>query len=347
MVAAIDRAVGDRRLPTVDGAVVWLQAVADAPDEMAGVLRQAHGGCVFHLPDTAAPRPAPSAGRHCGVQSALGHEALPGTCQHFPRVCLIDDRGVRVTLSHACPTAATMLVDHDGPVAIVPGPPAVPGLAMPEGLDARGQLPPRLGPCVLMDLDGLTAWEAHVVGALAGPGASSGSAEAVLDRLRVQARRLTSWTPGRTSMAEAVRALDGRDDDDPVASRVPTGRAALALVAAACRPPWTPDEPPSDLDALDARFVAPQWSLVAGVARRYLAARAFGAWVTYHADGARALVAWLDLSLAVLRVACARGCGAAGRPLDRALVRGAVGDADRWLLHDADAAVLARALADP
>ncbi len=75
-------------------------------------------------------------------------------------MCLIDARGVRVSLSHYCPTAAAMIFDDDGPVTIVDGPPAVPGRAVPEGLDARAALPPRLTDRVLTDLEGLTAWEA-------------------------------------------------------------------------------------------------------------------------------------------------------------------------------------------
>ena len=103
------------------------------------------------------------------MHATLGHEALPSSCQHFPRVCLVDTRGVRVALSHFCPTAAAMLVDATHPVAIVRGPEAVPGVGVPEGLDARDVLPPSLSDRVLMDLDALTAWEAHIVQALAGP----------------------------------------------------------------------------------------------------------------------------------------------------------------------------------
>ena len=93
--------------------------------EEGGVLpRNGQGACVFHD------------GR-CTV-----YEHRPMSCVHFPYVCLIDARGVHVTLSHYCPTAASLLFEHDGPIEIVEGPSPVPELDIPEGLDARESLPP-------------------------------------------------------------------------------------------------------------------------------------------------------------------------------------------------------------
>ena len=93
--------------------------------EEGGVLpRNAQGACVFHD------------GR-CTV-----YEHRPMSCVHFPYVCLIDARGVHVTLSHYCPTAASLLFAHRGPIEIVEGPSPVPAHEIPEGLDARESLPP-------------------------------------------------------------------------------------------------------------------------------------------------------------------------------------------------------------
>jgi hypothetical protein len=78
-------------------------------------------------------------------------------------VCLIDQRGVHVTLSHYCPTAAAMLFDHEGPIEIVAGPAPPTGLDIPEGLDARDALPPLASPNRLMSFDEFAAWEASVV----------------------------------------------------------------------------------------------------------------------------------------------------------------------------------------
>ena len=90
-----------------------------------GVLPTTNAGaCVFH-------------DHGCTV-----YEHRPLSCVHFPYVCMIDPRGVHVTLSHYCPTAATLLFDHSGAIEVVEGPSPVPILDIPEGLDARESLPP-------------------------------------------------------------------------------------------------------------------------------------------------------------------------------------------------------------
>ncbi len=351
-VAAIDAAVVRGKVWTVDGHADWLDEAAHAPGDVRGTFRQAHGGCVFHVPAPPLTVRAGSRERYCGLHAGLGHAALPSSCQHFPRICLVDDRGVRVSLSHYCPTAAAMLVDHDAPLAIVEGPPPVPSRDVPEGLDARGQLPPRLTERVLMDLDGLTAWEAHVVEVLAGAGAEA-SPERAVARVAADATRLTGWVPasGR-SLAAAVAALpaEGRGDDIDVAAarlaNAATWPAWSDVAADACRGPWVPDPPPPDLAALDATFVAPVWAAFAPAAGRYLAARAFGAWITWQADAAQSLAAWLTLCHAALRIECARTCGAAGRVLDRDAVVAAIRQADLSLVHYADAVALARRFGD-
>ncbi|MGE0815907.1 MAG: hypothetical protein AB7O93_21395 [Vicinamibacterales bacterium] len=342
VVGGIDRAVIACRLVTVDGSPRWLEESAEAPDGVAGTFRHVEGACVFHVP-------ALGGGHRCAVHACLGHEALPASCQHFPRVCLVDDRGVRVSLSHACPTAAALLVDYDEPVTLVPGPPAVPDVAVPEGLDARGTLPPRLSERVLCDLDGLSAWEAHVVDTLAGPAAVPGTPEDVLARLRADAEHLRAWRPAGDTLDAAVRALREADRPSPPAARGTEAdgvrRRLFDTARATCRAPWTWPAAPPDLADADARWVEPAWADAADPIRRYLAARAFGAWQTYQADATRGLAGWLDLALAVVRVECARAAAEAGRRLDRAALVTAVGAADRLLLHYADGAALAGALA--
>ena len=95
----------------------WLDEGGTLPRDGAGV-------CVFH-------------DSQCTV-----YEHRPLSCVHFPFVCLIDPRGVHVTLSHYCPTAASLLFEHEGPIEIVEGPPPIAFLEIPEGLDARDALPP-------------------------------------------------------------------------------------------------------------------------------------------------------------------------------------------------------------
>ena len=102
---------------------------------------------------------APASSAVPAVAGCAVHPARPSSCSHFPFVCLIDARGVHVTLSHYCPTAASLLFEDIGPTAIVEGPPPVPGFAVPEGLDARDSLPPLETPNRLMTFDAFTAWE--------------------------------------------------------------------------------------------------------------------------------------------------------------------------------------------
>lgn len=352
VVEPIDRAVADGRLASVDGERVWLLERVDAPAGVAGTLRQlSTGACVFHRTrDGGADSAAPA--HDCAVHAALGHEALPSTCQHFPRVCLVDDRGVRVSLSHVCPTAVSMLVEDTRPLTIVPGPEAVPGRAVPEGLDARGQLPPRLSARVLADWEGLTAWEAHVVNTLAGPGAIDGTAEHALARLASDATVLAAWTPHAGALAAAVERLSPRPHEDAgdvphAAAEAERREASSAVVRSTCRVPWTWPDPPANLRDLDARLVAPVWASHAAVVRRYLAARAFGASATYRLDAARGLARWLTVVLDVLRVECAAQCAGASRALDRERLTEAIRQADLLLLHYADEGAVADALTAP
>ena len=359
VVPGIQAAVADDRVRTADGNPIWLRASAEAPEGVAGTFRLAGDACVFHVPRATSGPVASLDERHCAVQAALGHEALPASCQHFPRVCLIDARGVRVSLSHYCPTAATMLFDHEEPVEIVSGPAAAPGGAVPEGLDAREALPPRLTPTVLMDLDALTAWEQVVVQTLAGADAPAGTPAEALALLRAYAERLVVWTPGgHTSLVETVAALratplpagfggtvaSAERGSDGGPYRLERQRRTMKVVGQTCRPPWTWPDAPVNADELDRAFVAAQWPEASALVRRYLAAKAFGAWVTYQADGARGLVRYLQLAHDVLRVEAVRACGEARRSLDYDLLRVAVRQADLLLVHYADSLVVARSL---
>lgn len=170
----------------------WLLPAPGAPPGVAGLLAVSDSGqCVFHAGG-------------CEIQRRLGHAALPVACQHFPREVLIDRRGVFVTLSHYCPTAADLLFDHQGAVEIVAGPPVLPH-ADPQGLDAREVLPPLLCAGVLMDAEGYGAWEAHMVRVLT---CDDGfSPEAAVARIKSHASELQRWRPGNGTLAEKVATL--------------------------------------------------------------------------------------------------------------------------------------------
>lgn len=144
-VAAIESAIARESIPL--RVVPWLVPDASSPDDVAGTLAlRENGHCVFFE----AGRPG------CSI-----HAVKPAGCAHFPFVCLIDQRGAHVNLSHYCPTAAAMLFEHTGPIAIVEGPAPIAGDL--EGLDARESLPPAVAAGGesprLMSFDELSAWE--------------------------------------------------------------------------------------------------------------------------------------------------------------------------------------------
>ena len=123
----------------------------------------------------------------CAVHRDRGPEALPAACRHFPRVCLRDLRGISVTLSCFCPTAAELLFREDVPLGIVEGPHPVPAGTPVEGLDARG--------ATHVDLDALTAWEAETVEALRLDALPPFRGEPPAVRGWLAARAFASWAP--------------------------------------------------------------------------------------------------------------------------------------------------------
>jgi Fe-S-cluster containining protein len=144
-VAAIDDAISRRAIPL--RVTPWLAPQPNAPDDVAGTIALGRNGhCVFFE----------ARGSRCAI-----HDVKPSSCVHFPYVCLIDQRGVGVNLSHYCPTAASMLFEHGGPIEIVEGPSPVPPGVTLEGLDARESLPPAspAAPPRLMSFETFSAWE--------------------------------------------------------------------------------------------------------------------------------------------------------------------------------------------
>lgn len=315
---------------------------------LAGV--DAHGGCVFFEPAAAGPAA-------CTLQRQLGPDALPVACRLFPRVCLLEPRGVSITLSHYCPTVAGLLWRDDAPLTIVRDPPAFPDEGGCEGLDARDALPPLLRPDALLDWDSHARFEAHAVATL---GRGDLAPEAALDRLATQAERLRAWrashgpsgrwmdatlaleAPAAPGALRRLHALDaGRAGDLDLVRRVLAcvPAAALALARGAADVPKG-----AALAHADRRYVEPVWADFARPAARYLAARAFASWCAHQGRGLRTRVLDLAAALALLRVQAARVAARAGRALDRALFVEAVRAGDLLLLHLASRERLASAL---
>jgi Fe-S-cluster containining protein len=270
----------------------------DAPPETPARLALApDGACIFY---DRAP------GHHCRAQRAAGHRALPLACRQFPRVVVADPRGTSITLSHACPTAASLLDSH-APVRIVDDAPAFPADGEYVGLDARDTLPPLLCSDQLMDWDAVSAWERLSVAWLTD---GTGSIEATFARLRGVVDDARAWRPGDGALAARIEAAfavpppprDRRAPRDALTADV------IDAIPAGLRTPEAAGRPrPAD-----------------HVARRFLAAHAFASWTLPLGGGLRT---WL------------RGLEAADALLDAGY---GVSGADLLLRHLADPAALAR-----
>ncbi len=227
-----------------------------------------NGTCAFR-------RTGPDA--HCTVHRALGHHVLPLACRQFPRVTVHDPRGVSVTLSHYCPTAAATLGDgaEDADPLIVVNPPRFPAGAEYVGLDATDALPPLVRRDLLMDWESWWRTEELAVAALLRGGTSAGEAVAMV---RSAVRQLERWRPGTGVLLqdEVERAFACGESLPPLAQADALVDEALARVPA--------------LHQSRARAAFNDVTSEA-VARRFLAAHAFANWRVHEKDGG--LGAWL------------------------------------------------------
>lgn len=309
------------------------------PEGAVGVLRQTPAGaCVLF---------DPAGGNLCALQRAGGHDALPPACQYFPRVVLLDARGVHATLSHYCPTAARMLLRDDvGAVGRVEDPAGGIARAAWEGFDATATIPPFLRPGVAMDEGTTSRWEAFLIEACANRGWAPEDALAAIART---AEDLRAWTVRERPMDRwAEQVIGDATGRTAGGARMMSLAAAERLfrLAAASVPDGLPrPEPPCDLDAIDRRDSLPGWQASRRTVGRYLAARAFGAWSAYQGDGLRTQVAVLAVCLGVLRIEAIRQAAAHRRPLDSDLLIEAIRQADLLMVHLASSGDFVRSLA--
>jgi Fe-S-cluster containining protein len=291
----------------------------DLPDGSAAMLDRTDAGhCVFYERDQ----------KRCIVHRDLGESHLPTTCRHFPRVSVQDRRGTFVSLSHFCPTAASMLF-RDISVEIVSEPPAFPGTDYDGLVVTDDDLPPLLHPRVLMDLDGYTAWERHMV---ARCGMLEERPETLVTTLMRDADLLRRWRPGTMTLVEAVSELP---HDIIEGSREHALGASLRLYDEVITA--VPDElkPQPDEEGLDAAMTHLQasWDSYRAPINRYLASKAFASWTAYQGRGVKTIVRGLEAALALVRVESARQCRNAQRPLDQPMLLEAFRASDFALNH--------------
>jgi hypothetical protein len=257
-------------------------------EENCNVARDADGSCVFFDRER---------GRMCVIHESAGPEALPTACRHFPRMILRDARGVFISLSHFCPTAAALLLDRD-PLQVVE---AVPPLELQEpmeGLNALGALPPLVRPGVLSDLEGYAAWERACLAVFARP--DLGSQEA-LDHVADATEHVRRWRPGTCSLSEQVDAAFREARHERGADPLAHDRALRTLRS------LSNADARDDLQDIDGFDV--HWRRLFGRApeqfdramKNFLAARVFGNWIAYQGRGLRSIVEWLRTCAAAAR----------------------------------------------
>jgi hypothetical protein len=271
----------------------------------------------------------------CAIHRAGGHTSLPITCQMFPRIALLDARGTFITLSHYCPTAASLLFDGAAAASIVAAPETLMRVNRLEGLDATSTWAPLLCDGVLMDLESYGAWERYGIRTLT----SGGAPWQALERLERATARVLDWRPAlRDSLLGTIdRAFSSVESSRR--TRLPDGRL-WKLVRHAVPSKLTPQALPDDLKprlpaaiaALDAHAPA---------IGRWLAARLFANWIAYQGRGLRTILRYLHAALDVVVVELARD---AGRPLARRDVVEAIRRSDYLMVHLAESQRLATLL---
>ena len=271
--------------------------------------------------------------RRCSIHVHAGESALPIGCRHYPRVVRLDRRGIALSLSHYCPTAASLLV-ADAAVRVVRADPPL-ALSEPvEGLDARAALPPLLCPEVLMDLDAYEAWEKAAVTEFS----NCNRPDVGLRRIASATDRLREWRPGGPSIDAAVASAFARADGAepswmeqglPLARTLNRGVVSLDNDAnsqprPANRHQRTANREPRTADGVE-RVIA-----------NYLAARAFGNWIAYQGRGLRTIVTWLRACHDIVCLLAFRAASDQGRQVTIPDVIEAIRQADYVMLHTID-----------
>lgn len=247
---------------------------ADAPADTPAIVAHATGRCVFF---------GEAADGRCTIQATLGHEALPLACRQFPRVSVTDPRGVSVTLSHYCPTAASLLTDRS-PVAIVTNAPAFPEAGEYVGLDATTGLPPLLRPGMLMDWESWWEFERLAVAWLSDPQHDPVEALRVLG---AKVERLRGWSPAEGTLVERVRWVFA--EITPASDRIEAAGPALIDEVMRAMPAAQRGVPGESPGATDVEAV-----------RRFLVAHAFANWTAHLGQGLRTWLRSIQAAAALL-----------------------------------------------
>jgi Fe-S-cluster containining protein len=330
---AVVRLVEQRglRRPGIDGPL-FLSSRKPNSVGATEVARDKNGNCVFFEQD---------AGRLCLIHRVAGVDALPSACRHFPRRFLRDGRGTFVSLSHFCPTAASLLIGGH-PLEVVDAAPPLMLEEPIEGLDAREALPPLLHPGVLCDLEGYSAWERAAIGVFA---RADLTCQGALDRVTAATDRVRAWRPGAGSLAGHVVSAF-QEDLRHTGPLLPSDRELVSLVSRLADG-WAGDdlEPVADFERLWMDRVGTAFDRYDAVMKNFLAARLFANWIAYQGHGLRSVLQWVRAAAALVRHHALRRALDSGRPPGPDDFIEAVRLADLLLLHMIDTQAFARAVA--
>lgn len=320
---SLSEAMQQGRLHVAPGNESHVPFVVDPqlPEEAAAIFqRTPRGTCVFFAEDS----------HLCVVHRDLGEGALAATCRHFPRLAVHDARGTFITLSHFCPTAASSLFRDDVPIAIVEGPPAFPPGDYDGLTIGAEEFPPLLHPRMLMDAEGYSAWERHMVSRCVD---LSREPESILATLARDAGLVAQWTPGGGSLTAAIAKLPLGFVEATAPHTLEASLAEHAAAMVAVPDEFRPDPDEEGLGADYEEMVREEWPSFRAPLDRYVAAKAFASWTAYQGRGIATIVRGIGAALALVRVEAARQCRDAGRPLDRDLLLEAFRAADFILNH--------------
>ncbi|HXW08323.1 MAG TPA: hypothetical protein VD833_24035 [Vicinamibacterales bacterium] len=300
------------------------------PEGAAAMLvhREGHG-CVFF---------EPQAGRLCAIHRRLGPSALPQACRQFPRQALRDARGVLVTLSHYCPTAAHLLAARPS-LTVIDAPPALHLDGQLDGLDARTALPPLLEPGLLTDADGYEAWER---GGLALLATGRGAPDDGIETLAAATAQVQRWRPGGTELSRATAIAFAEAVTVAACPSLSADALRAERAFGAIHPALRPLMPPISRTGWDeaAGFLRQHGP----VARAYVGARLFGNWVAYHGRSLSTILEYLRTCLAVLRLELARPQAATAPAHGSDRLVDALRAADLTMVHLVDVPALVRAI---
>ena len=278
----------------------------------------------------------------CVIHREIGVRRAPSACRHFPRQVLHDARGTLISLSHFCPTAAAMLLNH-ADLSIVEAMPPLRLESVMEGLDASDALPPLMRPGLLSDIS-----------CVRGMGACR---HCHLRSLALRIPRLSRPPVCGNRIRPAM------ESGTRIASRVgPFGlrrRHPVGVLVASLNPRQSSASRDSRLDwpgmiSRRSRASKSAWARAIGGSnvewfergmKNYLAARLFGNWIAYQSQGLRSIVAWLRTCAAVVRHFLVRRVLGSGLPATRQDFIEAVRAADLLLLHVLDTESFARDVA--